>query len=974
MGEIRHAVSAKDVAERMGMTISRSGSEYVTYCPWHSDTHPSLTFYDDKGVGRCKCFACGNGGSSIDLVAQVEGCSATEAAKKIVQTFGLHVDIPERKGGGKGGGKPREKIEKPAELPGLTVHTVKPEQEKKKPSEPKEEIDFDLSHPAAVYDYLDADGKPCAQVRRFEAVDRQGKKHKTFRQLQYAPSDPKAGKDGYTWKTSDEIKAGMIYHLPDVLTAIRDGRAVYIVEGEKDADTMQRLGLTATTNIGGVGKWKRPGMERLRGAQVIIIPDHDKPGYEGAWELATRFSEKQTDAETGEQLPAIAKAVRLVNLAAAWEDMPPKGDITDMAEALGDERTRQLLARQIRLTPIFQPDAVRFWLPPDARCREYIRKAGAKYDLTDEGMAYYTGEMYKPISNFFMIPVEQRTVDDGITQEMSFTLDAWNRPSGRRLKRVTIKNGEFDSMAWVTRAWGFDANIMPGTQNRDKMRWITKEIGRISARTVLEYSHSGWRRIGGRWAYLYHGGAIGADGVTVNLGDGQNISRYSLEPPPKEAQISLVDACKESHAFLSLAPIEVTAPLLGTMYLAPLREWLYQARMQPSFVLYLEAMSGSKKSTITALALSHFGDFNDQSLPASFSDTSNAVEVMGFALKDMPLVVDNYHPSADQRTRRQQEALLQRLALIFGDGAGRQRMDVDGKLRRTNPPRSLCIVTAEQSGLAHDPGGMARFFTVTMDRSGVFDQDDPHDERRQRLTEAQRKARAGWLRQAMRGYIEWLIPQADALPEQLYQRFEFYRDYAMRQPLGHSRAPKAVAHLCVGLEYMLKYFAHTGALTQEEAAQEMNRMIAALLRSSAAQAEAIREESPANVFIGALRSLITTMHATTKDISKGAAGAATPKDSIGWRDEEFYYLDPGMARNAVDRFCRDSGADFTATKQALYSSMRAEGYLGDEPTQSRYIDGASKRVIVLPRSLIDGRSERESFTQLSMEDAGDIPW
>lgn len=967
MGEIRRAVSAKDVAERMGMTISRSGSEYVTYCPWHSDTHPSLTFYDDKGVGRCKCFACGNGGSSIDLVAQVEGCSAIEAAKKIAETFALHVDIPERKGGG----KPREKIEKPAELPGLTVHTVKPEQEAK----PKRVEVVDYDHPVAFYDYRDAEGKTVFQVVRLrKTVD--GKPDKTFRQRHYDPASKsqKKRRDGWVYEVSDEqYDAAPIYRMPETLAAIRDGKTIYIVEGEKDVETMTRLGYAATTNARGAGKWIESGLKLMAGARVVILPDNDPPtknertgeiswiGQEGAWKVAT-------------SLKPIAASVRVVNLAAAWEDMPPKGDISDMAEALGDERTRQLLARQIRLTPIFQPDAVRFWLPPDARCREYIRKAGAKYDLTDEGMAYYTGEMYKPISNFFMIPVEQRTLDDGITQEMSFTLDAWNRPSGRKLKRVTIKNAEFDSMAWVTRAWGFDANIMPGTQNRDKMRWITKEIGRISARTVLEYSHSGWRRIGGRWAYLYHGGAIGADGVTVNLGDGQNISRYSLEPPPKEAQISLKDACKESHAFLSLAPIEVTAPLLGTMYLAPLREWLYQARMQPSFVLYLEAMSGSKKSTITALALSHFGDFNDQSLPASFSDTSNAVEVMGFALKDMPLVVDNYHPSADQRTRRQQEALLQRLALIFGDGAGRQRMDVDGKLRRTNPPRSLCIVTAEQSGLAHDPGGMARFFTVTMDRSGVFDQDDPHDERRQRLTEAQRKARAGWLRQAMRGYIEWLIPQADALPEQLYQRFEFYRDYAMRQPLGHSRAPKAVAHLCVGLEYMLKYFAHTGALTQEEAAQEMNRMIAALLRSSAAQAEAIREESPANIFIGALRSLITTMHATTKDISKGAAGAVTPKDSIGWRDEEFYYLDPGMARNAVDRFCRDSGADFTATKQALYSSMRAEGYLGDEPTQSRYIDGASKRVIVLPRSLIDGRSERESFTQLSMEDAGDIPW
>ena len=108
MDEIRRAVTARDAAERMGMTISRNGSEYVTLCPWHNDTNPSLTLYDDNGIGRCKCFACGNGGSSIDLVAQTERCSTTEACRKLADWFHLNVEIPEGKPG-----KRREKVEHP---------------------------------------------------------------------------------------------------------------------------------------------------------------------------------------------------------------------------------------------------------------------------------------------------------------------------------------------------------------------------------------------------------------------------------------------------------------------------------------------------------------------------------------------------------------------------------------------------------------------------------------------------------------------------------------------------------------------------------------------------------------------------------------------------------------------------------------------------------------------------------------------
>ncbi|MDO4356543.1 MAG: CHC2 zinc finger domain-containing protein [Clostridia bacterium] len=84
---VRQAVSARDAAESYGMPISRHGK---ARCIWHEDRHPSLSF--DSRTGRCKCFACGAGGSSIDLTARLFDLSPLEAAKKLNEDFGLGLD------------------------------------------------------------------------------------------------------------------------------------------------------------------------------------------------------------------------------------------------------------------------------------------------------------------------------------------------------------------------------------------------------------------------------------------------------------------------------------------------------------------------------------------------------------------------------------------------------------------------------------------------------------------------------------------------------------------------------------------------------------------------------------------------------------------------------------------------------------------------------------------------------------------
>ena len=63
------ALPIEGVAQRLGLQVSR----HKSLCPFHSDSHPSLTFHVAKNTFRC--FACGAHGGVIDLAMHVLGKS-----------------------------------------------------------------------------------------------------------------------------------------------------------------------------------------------------------------------------------------------------------------------------------------------------------------------------------------------------------------------------------------------------------------------------------------------------------------------------------------------------------------------------------------------------------------------------------------------------------------------------------------------------------------------------------------------------------------------------------------------------------------------------------------------------------------------------------------------------------------------------------------------------------------------------------
>ena len=933
-----------------GVSGPNAGGEYTAKCPAHEDKTASLTVTAKQSPkdGKEKLFLCCHAGCHNDAIM---------AALKI-RPRDLIVNPDPPAGGARPAAKAQRKRPDAAKaqqaqadtVPGMTVHTAAPAQPK------QDEPQIDWGHPAAAYSYTDENGRGLFQVCRYQYTDGDGKRQKTFRQRVYEPGNPKANKAGYVGSVPAEIRDNTLYRLPGVIQAIRDEKPVYVVEGEKDVETLERLGFTATCNPGGAGKWREGYSRRLTGADVIILPDCDT--------RENNYTGQNHALDVAIKLQNYAKRVRLVDIKEACPELPPKGDISDMVELMGDTEAMDALARQVAATRDFDPNAVPFWLTP-AEQAERLYGAVKGYGVSNGCICQQTGDDTKPLCDFVVLPRMELIRDDGVSTSLNFVLDGWNQ-SGKKLGRVTIRANELDAMNWVTEKWGMDACVAPGSTTKSKVAWAIKKVGQLTAKRVTEYNHTGWRKIGGKWCYLYHGGAVGMDGITVDMGDA--LKGYRLDGGGAEGfdAIPYQEAARVSLHTQEILKEEIGIALLGTCYLAPLREWMNQTDIAPAFALFLYGESGTHKSTAAALALSHFGNFHAKNAPASFNDTGNQIRKKAFLVKDMPILVDDYHPSLSVQEKRQMAATAQTLSRAFGDGVDRGRLNADSTIKANTPPRSVAIITGEDLP-AIGASGLARYFILDIDKEDI-----PVGKE---LTEMQEKARRGYLQKAMRGYILWLLKQTDGMPQRLHDLFLRYREEIHQKSAGqHDRAPETVACILIGYAMMLNYFRDLDVFDTETAGKMLNHAMDKLMQSSRKQARDMESEKPTRIFLDSLAELLNSKQVLLTDLTVENAKDPPPNvRMIGYMDANYYYLMPGVAFGAVQKLCREQGQEFPVSLKALYKHLRTDGVLSglqkdENPTKFKWIGKKSIRLLWIPSNAMNG--PKAEVAQVEMTEVG----
>jgi DNA primase (bacterial type) len=139
--------------------------------------------------------------------------------------------------------------------------------------------------------------------------------HKVIRYSDKSFSQAKMDKSG-KWVYNMKDVTTVLYQLPSIIEAVKNDVPIFIVEGEKDAENLTKLGFTATTNPMGAGKWRPQYNNWLLGANVYIIPDNDNAGYNHLSIVANNLND-------------IATSVKVIYLNTKMDAFKEHCDITD---------------------------------------------------------------------------------------------------------------------------------------------------------------------------------------------------------------------------------------------------------------------------------------------------------------------------------------------------------------------------------------------------------------------------------------------------------------------------------------------------------------------------------------------------------------------------------------------------------------------------------------------------------------------
>lgn len=637
----------------------RQGAEWVAQNPTRSDERAG-SFSVNLDTGAWADFATDDaGGDLVALVAYVEVCTQSEAAKRVANHLGLSNSLgtagtagtdcfqrgnlspnrPHDSGnmGTQGPGrsdKDKPIVPIPAQVPSLPPHSRH-------------------GKPSQVWTYRDAEGRAVLHQCRFDPA----KGRKQFAPLTWWP-------DGWRWKALPVPRP--LYNL-DQMTA-RPDAPVLVCEGEKAADAAGALFPDAVTTsaINGAQSPGKADWHPLRGRTVLVWADHDEPGEGYAAAVARHVRE------------AGAESVHLLDLGALAIEPKTGGVRTipkgwDAADALADGWTADALAELERAGRLFKTPA----LPPSDDKPKLPR-----FEERD-GQLFYLGLRYDKQSKGFE-PAPPLWVSSGL-RVTARTRDATNENWGRLM--------EFTDPDGTLHRWAMPMNLLRGdgqelrgellrqgliiSSNADARRRLTDFIQEARpekhARCVLR---TGWHN--GSSVFVFPHRTLGDESEPVLFqADTMEGNPYRERSTLQEWRDNVAALCAGNSRLVFSVSVAFGAVLLG-----PCDE--------DGGGFHFRGDSSSGKTTALRIAASVFGG---PEYMHRWRATDNGVEAIASMHSDTLLVLDEL---AQMDPRAAGEA-----AYMLANGTGKSRADRNGNARARKTWRLLYLSAGEVSLADH---------------------------------------------------------------------------------------------------------------------------------------------------------------------------------------------------------------------------------------------------------------------------------
>jgi hypothetical protein len=513
----------------------------------------------------------------------------------------------------------------------------------------------------------------------------------------------------------------------------------------------------------------------------------------------------------------------------------------------------------------FKDEAQRLLTTPAAAQPRTVDHDHCPYYFDGRGIVMKSKDGEVVLSNFGGRIAAIVTRNDGQEAKSDFELEITT--TGGVKRSIVVKVKEFGEMKWPVEQLYDEGYIHPDRNASSHVRAAIMQFSRNpKPERRMIYTHTGWLRVDDRDYYLHAGGAIAAEAEPpkIEVQVHKALARYVLPAPPAES-VGLKACVRASLRLLELAPPRIVFPLYSALYRSVLGSC--------DSGTFIVGPSGAFKSELTALFAQHFGAGLDKThLPANWSSTPNALELVAFACKDAILPIDDFAPCGNRNQIDALHGTADRLFRAQGNNSGRQRSSKDAQVDEAKPPRGLIWGTGED--LPRGQSLRARLIAIVL---------SPGDIKPADLTACQRDARDGLYAGAMAAYIRWLCEggRIERIRKELRGRIEELRDRAVLSDV-HRRTPEVVANLAVALVHFFQFAIEKQVISQEEGDRLWARAWSAIGESAQDQAALQAENDPAKRFLELLASALLSgeMHLSN------VAGHAPDEEiaaACGWR-------------------------------------------------------------------------------------------
>lgn len=497
------------------------------------------------------------------------------------------------------------------------------------------------------------------------------------------------------------------------------------------------------------------------------------------------------------------------------------------------------------------------------------------------------------------------------------------------LDLVTIQKNR-----WPAEYFGFEYYI--DKRYMEEFMKIIRELCKYSGTTHI-YSHTGWIKLERKWSYLHANGCIGDADIQVEIDN--NLDNYYF---PNSTE-NLQEACKLSLQLCEILENNKGIILQSLVYLSPLVDIISQVSKPPEMVTWLWGRTGSGKTSLARVYLSHFGDFSNK-IPCTFNDTKTAVELKASLLKDTLCLCDDFAPKQDYIDKKKQDSNAELILRMYGDRIAKGRSSNKLDIKNMNVPRGMMLVTGES--VISGESSNARLLSIEVNRDSI-DLDI--------LTKAQKKANI--LGISMRGYIEWLIEQLndeneseDTLADTLVYNFETYRDELRKkyEKGVHGRTIEAISWLKVGFTSMLQYMIDKGVIDESIYESYESRLNIATEELIDNQTQLTTSNSPTDEFLNTIKELIDSNSIKLATLDNENKVVEEKLEYLsGYRDKDYYYFYTDKIYGSFKQEQYRKGRSMHIGQRELVKQLREEGIVkvdsnDDSPKKVIYVKDSSE--------------------------------